>query len=107
MVCNVVCVKCFNWLLSINSYSAFLLMVAMHFFEVLNSYDFFKKELKLLCKPAGERVKMVRREVFLPLSMAVTLRKSNHRLSYRAIVAFKRSPLSMVANLYRFVIHRV
>ena len=25
----------------INSYSAFLLMVAMHFFEVLNSYDFF------------------------------------------------------------------
>ena len=39
----------------INSYSAFLLMVAMHFFEVLNSYD-FKKELKLLCKPAGERV---------------------------------------------------
>ena len=41
----------------INSYSAFLLMVAMHFFEVLNSYDFFFKELKLLCKPAGERVK--------------------------------------------------
>ena len=25
----------------ITSYSAFLLMVAMHFFEVLNSYDFF------------------------------------------------------------------
>ena len=30
----------------INSYSAFLLMVAMHFFEVLNSYDFFKKRAK-------------------------------------------------------------
>ena len=36
-------------------------MVAMHFFEVLDSYDFFfKKELKLLCKPAGERVKDVK-----------------------------------------------
>ena len=30
----------------INSYSAFLLMVAMQFFEVLNSYDFFKKRAK-------------------------------------------------------------
>ena len=30
----------------ITSYSAFLLMVAMHFFEVLNSYDFFKKRAK-------------------------------------------------------------
>ena len=30
----------------INSYSAFLLMVAMHFFEVLNSYDFFLKRAK-------------------------------------------------------------